>query len=1078
MIATRTTTEMLSLPQGWLPALVWLVWFGVLVFFIIRNRQRHILRNGPYLLWLAVLSISVLLFTSVFRLTLRQYVDGQAVQVALLAAIPWLLAGGVLGLLPSVLLAALSGLLAFYLGIGQLFTPLLFMTVSIIFSWSIRQRIQHPFFRLLHHPFIATLFCLVVALPLVFLQLMVSAPGDLLTRTVIAMERFGWESLGLGLMLLLGGIVCTIGCKWMKQQWASAETTEKMQESHLSAIRVHVATTLCCLLLAMVVYIGFAYPHAEANARKLAIDQMTETARNAADTLATVVQTGIDQTSQIAADPQALFDASRFQLLTPGYETLALIPTTNNRLEDVAAELAVPALESVEKDQLGIVVSEKKVAVHSLPYHCGDPAVRLSFMAPVLGDQGDVVSVVWARMNLADQRLFGTRIDSLKDFASIGGVAHILNEHGGVIFTTERETTGVNTPATIYHTATFFQTPGSLATSQFNYFHPVGDLGWMVMTVLPTEAVNRQALLNILPQVGVGLGVIAIALIIAWLSGIRTSRALAQMETEARKALQTDEPFKLQTGFHSREMKNLWEALQDFSADVKKQLTQQSELLSISERLVGQASLADSLQIILRSAVEHGALSARALLFDGNDPVNPSAAFQPFGEGPQTTRLSVLDSEMVELTLARGQWVLTADKISQLLRLPASASVPAIVYAMPLRWKNNALGVFWVAEDRLPANRDDQQAYYQAVAKKIAAAVIHLRVFDQSLIIRRRLEAVLKRVTDPIIVLDENEQEIFLNDAAKSLPGIGLQHALALPIQQWSQDNFPPKTAASDSDIEDAGKETTLTNGRTYAVQTLPLTIEGRGLGRIVLLRDITVFKERDARKREFVTMTSHALRSPLTLVQGYAKILKLTGNLNEQQSVYVQNIIDGMTEMNQLVTGLLELDRLESADPLHKEWILVSQLVENVVTTVEAQSRQKNVTVVIDQIDPVLRVRGDRILLQTALVNLVDNAIRFSKAGQEVDVQIRRTDGMVTFKVADQGPGIAPLDQRKIFSRFTRSDSAEKAQKPGSGLGLAIVKLIVERHGGRVWFESQLGKGSNFYLQIPHQKNSSDAGL
>jgi signal transduction histidine kinase len=115
--------------------------------------------------------------------------------------------------------------------------------------------------------------------------------------------------------------------------------------------------------------------------------------------------------------------------------------------------------------------------------------------------------------------------------------------------------------------------------------------------------------------------------------------------------------------------------------------------------------------------------------------------------------------------------------------------------------------------------------------------------------------------------------------------------------------------------------------------------------------------------------------------------------------------------------------------------------------------------------------IEGDSTFLTQALRNLVENAIKFTNLGGEVSVSVRQKDNQVVFAIKDNGIGIAPLDQRYLFEKFHRMSSYGGADQSGSGLGLAIVKSIAERHGGQVWFESQLGKGSTFFLQIPQQK-------
>jgi len=205
-----------------------------------------------------------------------------------------------------------------------------------------------------------------------------------------------------------------------------------------------------------------------------------------------------------------------------------------------------------------------------------------------------------------------------------------------------------------------------------------------------------------------------------------------------------------------------------------------------------------------------------------------------------------------------------------------------------------------------------------------------------------------------------------------------------------------------------------------------------------------------------------------LTLILGYAKILRLTGNLNEQQDVYISKIIGGVEEMKGLVKKLLDLDRLEGGDPLDISQFTVEEITHRVVESLEAQAKQKNIQLTLDLPGEPLLIDGDQTFLTQALKNLLENAIKFSKMGSEVKIHAREEDRRVIFTFQDRGIGIAPLDQRNLFTKFSRLSAQSGMENEGSGLGLAIVKSIAERHGGGVRLESQLGKGSTFYFEIP----------
>jgi two-component system phosphate regulon sensor histidine kinase PhoR len=244
----------------------------------------------------------------------------------------------------------------------------------------------------------------------------------------------------------------------------------------------------------------------------------------------------------------------------------------------------------------------------------------------------------------------------------------------------------------------------------------------------------------------------------------------------------------------------------------------------------------------------------------------------------------------------------------------------------------------------------------------------------------------------------------------------------------------------------------------------------GEVVGRVCIMRDISQYKELDQLKSDFVSTVSHDLRSPLTLMRGYATMLTMVGELNEQQKGYIKKIIGGVENMARLVNNLLDLGRIETGIGLQVEKIQMFDLVEQVVSSLQPQSAQKNQQLLFEPggAEPGLAVEADRALITQALYNLVENAIKYTPMGGQVKVRLQLRPEMVVLEVHDTGIGVAPLDLPHLFEKFYRSGRREAYQQRGTGLGLAIVKSIAERHSGRVWVESQLGKGSVFFFLIP----------
>jgi signal transduction histidine kinase len=194
-----------------------------------------------------------------------------------------------------------------------------------------------------------------------------------------------------------------------------------------------------------------------------------------------------------------------------------------------------------------------------------------------------------------------------------------------------------------------------------------------------------------------------------------------------------------------------------------------------------------------------------------------------------------------------------------------------------------------------------------------------------------------------------------------------------------------------------------------------------------------------------------------------------MAGELNEQQQGYVKKIISGVENMSRLVNNLLDLGRIEIGVGLQVENIPVLDILERVTGAVQLQAGQKNIALNVElPKDMPHAVEADGALLHQAVYNLVENAIKYTPEGGRVTIRTRAEPEHIVFEIEDSGIGIPAEDMPRLFEKFYRGKQREARAQHGTGLGLAIVRSIAESHGGKVWVESEIGKGSTFFLQIP----------
>ena len=239
--------------------------------------------------------------------------------------------------------------------------------------------------------------------------------------------------------------------------------------------------------------------------------------------------------------------------------------------------------------------------------------------------------------------------------------------------------------------------------------------------------------------------------------------------------------------------------------------------------------------------------------------------------------------------------------------------------------------------------------------------------------------------------------------------------------------------------------------------------------GFVAIAQDITERRAVDRMKNEFISVVSHELRTPLTSIRGSLGLLAagMLGNVADKAQRMLQIAINNTDRLVRLINDILDIERLESGKiALDRQSIAAAHLLQQAVDTMRGMGDKNNVRLDIHAVEGDVYGDPDRIL-QT-LTNLISNAIKFSPAGGSVSVSATRDRTHMQFSVSDSGRGIPEDKLGVIFERFQQVDASDSREKGGTGLGLAICRTIIQQHGGRIWVESELGKGSSFHFTIP----------
>jgi two-component system phosphate regulon sensor histidine kinase PhoR len=336
---------------------------------------------------------------------------------------------------------------------------------------------------------------------------------------------------------------------------------------------------------------------------------------------------------------------------------------------------------------------------------------------------------------------------------------------------------------------------------------------------------------------------------------------------------------------------------------------------------------------------------------------------------------------------------------------------------------------------------------------------------------------IIQSVPSSIITVDGHMHITDLNRAAEELTGFTREEALGRFCGEILRSSLcsrecPLKMAMGSDEI--VSREASLENRRGDKIEIMLAAAALRDkqenlLGGVECFWDIGPFKRLERERRQLVGMFAHDLKTPVVAVAGLLKRLQQgkVGELTENQAEYVDTISREIARLERLINNFLDYARLDLhiITPLPSA-IQVERESQEVLTELQLLAEAKGIELRAEFPKDLLVLQADPLLLQRALTNLLENAIKYSPPSTRVFLKVKDLGDEVQFSVQDQGPGIPPKDQPHLFELLYRGNSGNR--ESGLGLGLAIVKRIVDAHGGRLWVESQTGRGTTFYFTLP----------
>ena len=520
----------------------------------------------------------------------------------------------------------------------------------------------------------------------------------------------------------------------------------------------------------------------------------------------------------------------------------------------------------------------------------------------------------------------------------------------------------------------------------------------------------------------------------------------------------------------------------DYLLEIVRALTQKLDLEEVLKRiLVSAADMlgAQAALIVLREDFDPATLTSSTSDFSPDMPLRVRAYYQI---NPEFLR--EFEALLQDIRQEAPYSDLVGEIIRRLRKLSTERgyALPATL-GLPLNVANTFIGVVLVFRNYTAPFGANERQVLQSFADQAAIAVQNARLYEQAVREQRRLDAILDGSADGILIMDAAHNVLRWNRALTHITGISAAEAFHQPhdaLLQWANRQPGPDLSEATANGWPLARNATLyvegdlrrTDGDTIAVAITyaPIFGDRADLVNIVAnVRDITHFREAEELKSTFISIISHELKTPVSLIKGYAHTLRrpdaqwTAADIADSLAV----IEEEADRLNDLIQNLLDASRLQANGlQLHYTDLALNRMAADLAEKFATQTDKH--TFIVDFPPDFPLITADEERIRQVFTNLLSNAIKYSPDGGEIRLSGSTTPTTITFSVTDQGPGVPLSEQERIFERFYRARNNVTVRAKGAGLGLFLVKAIVEAHGGRIWVESTPGKGATFHVSLP----------
>lgn len=1061
----------IDLPKDFFGFLVWFIYLFLLILIIKRFLHPFPKRNLYKLLFYYFLALFAPISVIIGGLNFGQ-IESSSLLI-FLSAVPWQLAAGYFGIVPAAIIGLISGISVSLWSSHSIFVVLETVGMAILFSILVRQNYRTKFFELLRIPLFSAIFTAVIFFSIMIINQAITVTGPLAVRIDYSFSQtFNAAVLRLA-ELTIGGILCSFLVLIKRFNWFSAKsfvpTPMEKKIEHRFLI-----TTLPIILFMLIFVMFVDWKVAHNAAEELIETRLQGSAEVASASLPYFFESGQNLIKNIAGEldiedldnlPKSL--SVKVQTI-PFFTQMIVFDQRGNQIAFYPDQNYLNFdLSQEETVGVNLAITGVNLQTYALPPK-DDGTVFITFISSIVDSQNNLKGVLLGRTDFSSNPYVQPVLTSFSFEEPYESESYILDDQNRIVYHSNQNSNLVWTKFIDLPTNPgLFDLISSNGTKKLYFYQPLTNRSWSVVVGLPNLAVQELALTIAAPLMWV-LVIVVILVTIALRVGIHPITKTLNNITNQAKLISQGELEHSMNVDSVDEIGQLAYSFEQMRMRLRDRLEELRQLLFASQGVSKHLDIHASIQPILQTTMKEDVESVRVVLIKQVTADLIPSTFLAIGIGKENDSIKALDRQLFEMM--RYQDILPIQNLVRFKRFVIPGKdIPGSILAISLQQEDQYYGVFWVAFKNPKIFQEEEIQFLKTIASQTAMASANARLYTTAELGRQRFEAVLNSTPDPVMVFNEENRLILINPAAKQLGGLFKETQIGLSIDEVIENEQLLDLLKKDTTNRDTSREIYLSNRRVFFTTVSSVIRNDQSVGKVCLLRDITQYKEVDTFKSDIVSMVSHDLRSPLTLMRGYASMLQMVGEINEQQRSYIAKIVSGVDSMSKLVNNLLDLGRIEAGIGLKVEKTSPISLVEQVVYELQPHANQKNIELSLEyDLNRDLMIEADSALVQQALYNIVENALKYNSLGGKVNVKISSKTDFALYEISDNGIGIAPIDLPHLFEKFYRSGRREAYNQRGTGLGLAIVKSIIEKHNGKVWVESKLGRGSSFYIQLP----------